>query len=114
MPFLLEAAGRCPPEDVGGAPGYAEYLDAIGDSTHPEHEHMRRWGPGAVQSQRDRPEGPRGRRQRIVRNLEATSAKATIKIGRQEPIKRAEELGLRSNAWPAKYVSAALALSPQP
>ncbi|MCK1374924.1 plasmid pRiA4b ORF-3 family protein, partial [Bradyrhizobium sp. 49] len=31
MPFLLEAAGRCPPEDVGGAPGYAEYLDAICD-----------------------------------------------------------------------------------
>ena len=26
LPFLLEATGRCPPEDVGGAPGYAEYL----------------------------------------------------------------------------------------
>nr|WP_253610553.1 MULTISPECIES: plasmid pRiA4b ORF-3 family protein [unclassified Bradyrhizobium] len=33
LPFLLEAAGRCPPEDVGGAPGYAEYLEAIGDPT---------------------------------------------------------------------------------
>jgi pRiA4b ORF-3-like protein len=31
--------------DVGGAPGYAEYLDAIGDPTHPEHEQMRLWGP---------------------------------------------------------------------
>ena len=41
LPFLLEAAGRCPPEDIGGAPGYAEYLDAIGDPVHPEHEHMR-------------------------------------------------------------------------
>ncbi|BAM86881.1 conserved hypothetical protein [Bradyrhizobium oligotrophicum S58] len=45
LPLLLEAAGRCPPEDVGGPPGYAEYLDAIGDSSHPEHEHMRLWGP---------------------------------------------------------------------
>nr|WP_283811409.1 plasmid pRiA4b ORF-3 family protein [Bradyrhizobium zhanjiangense] len=45
LPFLLEAAGRCPPEDVGGAPGYAEYLDGIGDPTHPEHENMRLWGP---------------------------------------------------------------------
>lgn len=45
LPFLLEAVGRCPPEDVGGAPGYAEYLDAISDPTHPEHEHMRLWGP---------------------------------------------------------------------
>jgi hypothetical protein len=44
-PFLLEAAGRCPPEDVGGAPGYAEYLDAISDTAHPEHEQMRLWGP---------------------------------------------------------------------
>ena len=43
--FSYEAAGRCPLEDVGGAPGYAEYLDAISDPTHPEHEHMRRWGP---------------------------------------------------------------------
>ncbi|WP_253075195.1 plasmid pRiA4b ORF-3 family protein [Bradyrhizobium sp. 177] len=23
----------------------AEYLDAISDPAHPEHEHMRRWGP---------------------------------------------------------------------
>ncbi|UQR61522.1 plasmid pRiA4b ORF-3 family protein [Bradyrhizobium sp. C-145] len=45
LPLLLEAAGRCPPEDVGGAPGYADYLDAIGDPTHPEHENMRLWGP---------------------------------------------------------------------
>ncbi|MCK1665574.1 plasmid pRiA4b ORF-3 family protein [Bradyrhizobium sp. 153] len=45
LPLLLEATGRCPPEDVGGAPGYAEYLDAIGDPAHPEHEHMRLWGP---------------------------------------------------------------------
>ncbi|WP_456737467.1 MULTISPECIES: IS1096 element passenger TnpR family protein [unclassified Bradyrhizobium] len=28
----------------GGAPGYAEYLDAIGGSAHPEHEQMRLWG----------------------------------------------------------------------
>ncbi|MHC2275448.1 hypothetical protein ACVME8_002059 [Bradyrhizobium diazoefficiens] len=45
LPFLPEAAGRCPPEDVGGAPGYAEYLDAISDPAHPAHEHMRLWGP---------------------------------------------------------------------
>ncbi len=45
LPLLLDAAGRCPPEDVGGAPGYADYLDAISDPTHPEHENMRRWGP---------------------------------------------------------------------
>ncbi|WP_245435649.1 plasmid pRiA4b ORF-3 family protein [Microvirga calopogonii] len=42
---MLEAVGRCPPKDVGGAPGYAEYLDAISDPAHPEHEQMRLWGP---------------------------------------------------------------------
>ncbi|MET4046255.1 DNA-binding GntR family transcriptional regulator, partial [Bradyrhizobium sp. RT6a] len=35
--------------DVGGAPGYAEYLDAISDPAHPEHENMRRWGPAQAQ-----------------------------------------------------------------
>jgi hypothetical protein len=45
LPLLLEAAGRRPPEDVGGARGYAEYPDAISDPAHPEHEHMRLWGP---------------------------------------------------------------------
>jgi hypothetical protein len=47
LPFLLEATGRCPPEDVGGAPSYAEYLKAIGDPSHPDHEAMLRWGPEA-------------------------------------------------------------------
>ncbi|WP_244553951.1 plasmid pRiA4b ORF-3 family protein [Bradyrhizobium arachidis] len=32
-------------EDVGGAPGYAEYLDASGDPTHLEYENMRFWSP---------------------------------------------------------------------
>ncbi|MCK1694246.1 plasmid pRiA4b ORF-3 family protein [Bradyrhizobium sp. 144] len=44
LPLLLEATGRCPP-DVGGASGYAEYLDAISDPAHPEHEQMRLRGP---------------------------------------------------------------------
>jgi hypothetical protein len=33
----------CPPEDVGGPPGYAEFLAALADPTHEEHEDMRRW-----------------------------------------------------------------------
>jgi Plasmid pRiA4b ORF-3-like protein len=45
LPFLLDATGRCPPEDVGGPPGYAEYLEALSDSAHPEHKPMRRWRP---------------------------------------------------------------------
>ena len=39
------AAGRrrCPPEDVGGPPGYANYLDALSDPKHEEHKDMLRW-----------------------------------------------------------------------
>ena len=32
-----------PPEDVGGAPGYADFLEAILDPNHPEHLAMREW-----------------------------------------------------------------------
>jgi hypothetical protein len=45
LPLLLDAVGRCPPEDVGGPTGYTDYLEAISEPTHPEHENMRLWGP---------------------------------------------------------------------
>ena len=46
-PQLVRAAGRCPPEDVGGPPGYAEFLEAIADPEHEEHEHLLTWCGGA-------------------------------------------------------------------
>jgi hypothetical protein len=39
-PRLVDAKGRCPPEDIGGAPGYAEYLEAIADPNHERHEEL--------------------------------------------------------------------------
>jgi hypothetical protein len=45
MPFLLEASGRCPPEDVGGPEGYATFLVAIADAAHPEHADALQWAP---------------------------------------------------------------------
>lgn len=33
----------CPPEDCGGAWGYAELLQALQDPSHPEHEDMLEW-----------------------------------------------------------------------
>jgi hypothetical protein len=39
-PRLMEAAGRCPPEDIGGPPGYAEFLEAIADPDHERHDEI--------------------------------------------------------------------------
>jgi len=37
----------CPPEDVGGSPGYEEFLEALRDPSHPEHDHLKAWIGGA-------------------------------------------------------------------
>jgi len=42
-PRLIEASGRCPPEDVGGPPGYAEMIEALEDPDHELHAETRQW-----------------------------------------------------------------------
>ena len=39
----LKGARSCPPEDVGGWPGYADFLDAMSDPEHPDHDERREW-----------------------------------------------------------------------
>lgn len=46
-PRLTDAAGQCPPEDVGGFPGYEEFLEAMADPEHPEHLHLKEWYGGS-------------------------------------------------------------------
>lgn len=36
-PMLIEATGRCPPEDVGGPWGYQEFREALADPAHERH-----------------------------------------------------------------------------
>jgi hypothetical protein len=45
-PICLKGKRACPPEDVGGPWGYAEFLEAIADPNHPEHEDMLEWSGG--------------------------------------------------------------------
>ena len=45
-PHLLKASGACPPEDVGGAGGYEEFLEALADPDHEHHDDMVRWSGG--------------------------------------------------------------------
>jgi hypothetical protein len=42
-PVCIEAKGKCPPEDIGGPWGYADFLEIIKDKDHPEYEEVREW-----------------------------------------------------------------------
>ncbi|MCA3279243.1 MAG: plasmid pRiA4b ORF-3 family protein [Roseomonas sp.] len=42
-PCLIEAEGNCPPEDVGGYPGYEELLAAKADPTHERRQEFEDW-----------------------------------------------------------------------
>lgn len=42
-PVCIDGRRNCPPEDCGGIPGYEEFLKAILNPKHPEHESMLEW-----------------------------------------------------------------------
>ncbi|PXY28449.1 plasmid pRiA4b ORF-3 family protein [Prauserella muralis] len=42
-PRCVDGQGACPPEDVGGVPGYAEFVEGLGDPAHPEHTELVEW-----------------------------------------------------------------------
>ncbi|KPC28442.1 Plasmid pRiA4b ORF-3 family protein [Pseudomonas syringae pv. cilantro] len=43
VPYCIDGANACPPEDVGGSWGYAEFLAAVTTPNHPEHDNMLDW-----------------------------------------------------------------------
>ena len=45
-PRLIAGERRGPPEDVGGAPGYLDFIHAMADPTHEEHARMKEWYGG--------------------------------------------------------------------
>lgn len=46
-PCLTEIAGACPPEDIGGPPGYDLFVQAMADPKHPEHKDLKAWYGGS-------------------------------------------------------------------
>lgn len=45
-PRLVDGRRSCPPEDCGGADGYADLLEVLLDPTHEDYEYFREWvGP---------------------------------------------------------------------
>ena len=45
-PVCIKGKRARPPEDVGGVWGYEEFLEAIGDPDHPEHDDYLEWVGG--------------------------------------------------------------------
>ena len=50
-PICIAGKRRCPPEDVGGVHGYQEFLEAIFDPTHEDHDQFIRWAGGHFQAE---------------------------------------------------------------
>jgi hypothetical protein len=51
LPQCVKGKGACPPEDVGGIWGYYDFLEAIADPSHPEHEDFKEWVGGDFDAQ---------------------------------------------------------------
>lgn len=45
-PMCIAGANACPPEDVGGPPGYMDFVQAIRDHAHEEHQNLWQWNAG--------------------------------------------------------------------
>jgi hypothetical protein len=46
FPLCMEGQRACPPDDVGGPYGYADYLEAMADPKHKQHKDFMEWnGP---------------------------------------------------------------------
>ncbi|WP_276965155.1 plasmid pRiA4b ORF-3 family protein [Metallibacterium scheffleri] len=46
LPICLAGENACPPEDVGGVGGYADFLEALNDPDDDQHDAMVRWVGG--------------------------------------------------------------------
>jgi hypothetical protein len=45
-PMCVTGQGACPPDDVGGVPGYEDFIEAMADPAHPEHDELLSWHGG--------------------------------------------------------------------
>jgi hypothetical protein len=43
LPYCVGGACAAPPEDCGGVPGYAEFVQAMANSDDPEHDNLAEW-----------------------------------------------------------------------
>jgi Plasmid pRiA4b ORF-3-like protein len=53
----MEGERACPPEDIGSPSGYMEYLKALKDPSHPDHQQMVEWRGPSIDLERFDPAG---------------------------------------------------------
>lgn len=46
LPRFIGGKWRCPPEDIGGAPGFETFLEVLADPEHREHDDLMDWHGG--------------------------------------------------------------------
>ena len=51
-PYCSKGKRACPPEDVGGPSGYADFLEIVRDATHSEHDDMLEWLGGEFDAEK--------------------------------------------------------------
>jgi hypothetical protein len=77
-PRFVDGALHCPPEDVGGIPGFYAFLDAISDPEHPDHDDQIDWYGATF----DPYELDAGRIHEALRRIAARRKRAAAKHGR--------------------------------
>jgi Plasmid pRiA4b ORF-3-like protein len=50
-PICITGKRACPPEDIGGTGGYDDFVEAIKDPRHPQHEEMLEWAGGSFDAE---------------------------------------------------------------
>ena len=51
-PSCIGGERTCPPEDVGGVHGYQDFLEAVMNPSHPEHQSKMSWARGSFDPER--------------------------------------------------------------
>jgi hypothetical protein len=79
---VVKARGACPPEDVGGIGGYAQFLDAMANPRHEEHAALREWHGRAFDAAAYDIDGVNARLRRLrLRPVKPRAAKRTYAAG---------------------------------
>jgi hypothetical protein len=68
-PICIDGAEPCPPEDVGGPPGYRELLVALRNPNHPQRDYLSAWATSQFYSARFSPQTSTWRMRDVQRGL---------------------------------------------